>query len=280
MSGTTEYRYENILLVVDPTRQVHPALERGFAASTLTLDPSLHIFIGVDFSSVNDKADNPLLYQSISDLTALTSPPDGQTVTCSAEICWSTAWQEAIVIAAKRTAADMILVSDYTAQRHRESGPISLRNRFSDAKWALLRNAPCPVHIVRPNPHRKREVILAAVNTQSSLEEYETLNDRIVSRGKWLSELYGAEFHVVNAYPDSLHYPDRSQLRRFTDMNSSRVHIKVGAPDEAIVATAEEINADVVILGTRARKGVAAAMRGNTSEKIMGQLTQDVLTLN
>ena len=91
---------------------------------------------------------------------------------------------------------------------------------------------------------------------------------------------FGADFHVVNAYSDSFHYPDLGQLSRTLGMASDHIHVKQGEPDIVIADTARELGADVVVIGTLARDGILVAMRGNTSEKVFGNLSQDVMTLN
>lgn len=281
MSTQDTYKYQNLLVVVDPTRNAHPAFERALASSTLDIHPKVHLFIGVDLTTTDSSADNPQLYKSTDELTALLQPLEEKRIAYTAEVCWSSQWQEAILTSAERCKADMIIVSDYSREKSAQSDHrISRRPRLSDAKWALLRNASCPVYIVRPNPNRKRKTILAAVKTQTVNARYEAVNKKIIARGKWLAALYGADFHVVNAYPDSLNYPDRGQLRRIAEMDSSKVHVKQGSPEDVIVETALQIDADIVVIGTLARKGMVAAMRGNTSEKLLEKLAQDILTIN
>lgn len=280
MSDVNGFKYETILVVVDPTRKEQPALERALASSNLDTHPKIHIFISVDLASTESSADNPKLYKSADELLDLFRPLNEKGINYTTEICWAPQWHEAILRSAKNNEVDMIIVSDYSNEDETAGSFNGLRHRLSDPKWGLLRNAIRPVFLVRPNALRKRSTILAAVKTQTVKTEYNTLNDKIISRGKWLASLYDADFHVVNAYPDSDNYPDRGQLRRITDMDPGKVHVKLGSPEEVITETAEEIDADIVVIGTLARKGVLAAMRGNTSEKVMDKLKQDIFTLN
>ena len=280
MGSDEEYGYENILVVVDPTKSTHPALEQASTTDGLAIHPHLHIFIGVDLTNMEGRADNPKLYQSATHLMALLKPLEDKKIPYTAELCWALEWQEAILESARVHKADMIMVPDYSAEDAHPGGRGLLLRRLSDTKWELLRNATCPVYFIRPNKERKRSTVLAAVKTQTVNAQYDALNKKIISRGKWLASLFGAELHVVNAYPDSTNYPDRGQLRRITDMDSDKVHVKLGSPENVIASTAEEVGADIVVLGTLARKGMRGAMRGNTSEKVLNKLTQDVFTLN
>jgi universal stress protein E len=53
----------------------------------------------------------------------------------------------------------------------------------------------------------------------------------------------------------------------------------MGEPDEVIVQSAEEMNANLVVVGNSARSGLAAVMRGNTVERVLDRLACDVLSL-
>jgi universal stress protein E len=60
---------------------------------------------------------------------------------------------------------------------------------------------------------------------------------------------------------------------------SERVHIRMGEPEEVIVQSATEMQANLVVVGNSARTGLAAVMRGNTVEKVLDRLDCDVLSL-
>lgn len=273
---------ENIFVVVDPTRGEHPALNRAvIAADTHASPPNIHLFISVDQSAKDFSSSDTVSGISLDELNGLLEPLREKSISCTAEVCWSPQWQEAIVASAKRFEADMILVTDYAAGEGNgvEKRP-SLRRSLTDAKWALLRNAACPVLIIRPGTEAQRKNILAAVNMQSGDSRYDALNTKIISRGQWLADLYNAQFHVVNAYSDSMHYPDRGQILREVNLGPEQVHIKQGNPEDVISEVAANVDADIVVIGTMARKGVLGAMRGNTSEKVLNKLTGDVMTLN
>ena len=53
----------------------------------------------------------------------------------------------------------------------------------------------------------------------------------------------------------------------------------MGEPDEVIVQSAEEMNANLVVVGNSARSGLAAVMRGNTVERVLDRLACDGLSL-
>ncbi|MCV6623873.1 MAG: universal stress protein [Cellvibrionaceae bacterium] len=264
---------ENLLVVIDPTRDEHPALERAIITAKMRDSaPEIHIFIGVDGHSVDTSHRNPDMYSDVANFSALSKRMEKEGLEYTAEICWAHDWQKALLSSGKHFQTDMIVIPDY--------GDSEKGIRFSDSKWALLRNAKCPVLIVRPGAEYHRKTVLAAINAQAKDERYQELNDKIVSRGKWSAELYGADLHVVNAYTDTMNIPDRGSLLRKLGMDSDHVHIRQGAPEDVISEAAKELDADIVLIGTLARKGLLAAMRGNTSERVLTQLEMDVMALN
>lgn len=264
---------EKTLVVIDPAEEVHIALDRALITSRLrTQRPDIHIFIGVDVAVKNASGKHGILTRDTTWFETLIQPLRDEGLTVTTEVCLSGDWQHAVLQSAEREQADVIVVPDYST--------VSKNLILSDAKWALLRHASCPVLIVRPGADAKRKTVLAAINFGAQDARYESLNDKILDSGQWMAGRYGADLHVVNAYEDSLHYPDRGQLARKLGLASDHIHVKQGNPEAVIDDTAKELGADVVVIGTLSREGILAAMRGNTSEKVLGLLSQDVLTLN
>ncbi len=260
---------EKIMVVVDPTQSEHVALERLLITSRLReVKPEVKIFIGVDGSASETGANNPAMYRDAEWFVELFQPLIDEGLNFTRQVCWSPDWQQAIVRSAEEFGADLIFLSDMGG------------HKLSDGSWFLLRNAKCPVVLVRPGADSKRKTVLAAVCMQGATEEQQALNTRVLERGRWIADHYGAAFHVVNAYPDSMEYPDRSKLLREANVEQGNIHVEQGDPDKVIAEAATQLDADIVVIGTRARQGLALVMRGNTSELVIKRLSQDVLTLN
>ena len=181
-------------------------------------------------------------------------------------------WSDAVLNCADRIQPDVIFIPEYA--------PEIRRNMFTNSKWDLLRHSPCPVTIVRPDSRSQRKVILAALNIRTENQKYIELNEKILKQAKRVASLYHAELYVINSYKDSMHSPDREQLLKFTGLDTEYVHLEEGDPADVISRYADEINADMVVIGTMHRTGAAALMRGNTSEKVLRKVKQDVLTLS
>ncbi len=265
-----------VFIVIDPSQDQHVALERTlytaqhFHSVNTAVKRELQLFFAVDFDNTDTSADNPNMYQSTDAFMDLIAPLEAAGLKFKIQCSWSTDWYDSILKASREFGADLIMLPQAVA-------PLNLDSIFNGGIWRLMRTAPCPVLIVRPGDAEQRKVILAAVNFQSHKEEYHRLNELIIKRGQWLATMHNAELHIVNAYKDSLHYPDRAKLANETKVSSENIHVEVGVPQTVITDVAEKINADVVVIGTQKR---SSRWKGNTADKIMNRIKGDILAIN
>ena len=266
-----------IFIVVDPAQEQPLALERAtitarlFRSDDETPTPDLHVFMSVDADNTDTSADNPSVHRDGSwFFERIIGPLQESEMKYTVEMSWSTDWYGSIIKESKRQEARLIMLP--MVRKPSAAGRI-----LKESIWKLLRTSSCPVLIVQPGADPRRKVILMAVNFQSHKPEYERLNEVIISRGQWMAKTYGAELHVVNAYNDSLNYPDRGELAKKTGVESTNIHVLAGDPEDVIAEVAEKIGADILVIGTRAR---ASRWRGNTSEKIITRVDCDILAIN
>lgn len=267
----------HIFIVVDPSQDRPLALNRALethrcaVAAAEPVNTTMHIFIGVDVENTDTAADNPAVHRSAEWFyESVIDPLKAAGVTYSVQMCWSSDWYGSILNESAKVSPDLIMLP--MISRPRETGRI-----FNDAIWKLLRTALCPVLIARPDTADSQKTVLAAVNFQSDKPEYQRLNDLIINGGQWAIKYNSAAMHVVNAYKDSLNYPDRAQLMQKTSVDSANIHVRVGPPDEVIAQTARDISADLVMLGIQKR---GHRWRGNTAEKILTKVSCDILVIN
>ncbi|MDX9875240.1 MAG: universal stress protein [Spongiibacteraceae bacterium] len=266
----------NILVVVDPSQEKAPALERALYTGRSVREHfpqeqgELKILLAVDPENNDTSADNPAMLRNHAWLQkTVLEPVQSAGEKYSIGISWSTDWYGSILRAADMLPARLIILP-------LENKPRATGRLLNESIWRVIRTAKVPVLVVQPSPVQERKVILAAVALQSHKESHEALNDAVIARGKWLAEVYGAELHIVNAYDDSLNYPDRTELLQRSGVDSSRVHIQHGTPHEVLARVSKEIGADVLVLGTRNR---ATRWRGTTAERIITEVDCDVLMI-
>ncbi|MBL4801402.1 MAG: universal stress protein [Emcibacter sp.] len=265
--------FHNILVVIDPAKETQYALKRALKMNEL-LDGgvNIHLFISFEMDELN-KTQNK--FEFVCDhnwFGELVKPLVDDGIEYSAEVFWTADWHQSILKCVRRHDVDLIVMSDYTTGTN--------HNDLSAAKWSLLRVSDCPVLIVHPEAKMERQTILAAVNMQTDNPRYVELNEKILKMTRLMAGTYGAEKHIVNAYEDSMQFPDRAKLLRDTDSKQENTHVQQGNPVNIISEVADNINADVVVIGTLSRRGIMAAMRGNKSEEIIRKLNRDVMVLN
>lgn len=270
---------EKLFVVVDPTNDKHIALERALLTAEIRDPrPLVHVFVAVDPEAVDTRAVNADVFRDETWFKEhIRTPLVDAGLDYKLEVSWSSEWQKSIMQSAKRWGADAIFLS-----ANDENKKDFRRFFFTDSKWELLKNADCPVVLIRPDAKKQRKVILAAVNFQAARDEQKALNKKILEEAKRFAEGYGAELHLANGYMDSLHYPDRGKLVNETGVVKERIHVEPGYTDEVVAAIAEKIDADLVVMGTLGQNGMLgiSTRRGNTAERLIAALDDDVMVIN
>jgi len=276
MSGNEEMA--KLFVVVDPNDDQHVALERALI-SYKHLDVNkgqieLYVFIAVDHEAVNTRATNDNLVRGQDWVTEeVIKPLDAADINYRIGLSWSSEWQETIAQEAKRFGAQFIYLP-----LHRQTN--KSRFTFSESKWDLMKQADCPVILIRPGATEGRKVVLAAVNYQAVKPHQQELNTKIFAMAQVTASNYGADLHIVNGYLDSLHYPDRGMLVNKSGLDNSKIHIQQGYTSEVVAAVAKDIGADLVVMGTLGQTGRTKTRRGNTAERVIASLDVDTLVVN
>ena len=266
-----------IFIVVDPAQEQPLALERALITARLfTSDddaqkPMPHIFLAVDMENTDTSADNEKIYRDGKwFFEKIIDPLQDSDMAYTMEMSWSTDWYGSIIKGAEKREAELIMLPLVARPSGRE-------RLFNESIWRLLRTTTCPILVVQPGAIAQRKIVLAAVNFQSHKPEYQRLNKLIIGRAQWMAASYGAELHVVNAYEDSLNYPDRAKLASETKVDTANIHVRIGDPDQVIADVAKEIDADVLVIGTRGRSN---RWKGNTIERIITKVNCDILSIH
>jgi universal stress protein E len=261
------------LVVVDPSHENHLALERmlEIIRQQRKWELEFHLLIGFESGDKTDPDSPAEVVRGFDWFKDLLRPLDELGQDYTTEFFWTSEWRNSITSAAERFDCDTIMLCESSAEH---------KSGLTDSKWDLVRNAKCDVVIVDEGTTAPIECILAAVNTQATDAVHTALNDKIIERGLFLSEYFGAQLHVVNAYKDSEDFPDRALIGRMSGLPREQIHRDMGKPEDVIAGISEKVGADMVILGISARKGLAATFSSHTTEKVMEKITVDVVALS
>lgn len=266
---------KKFLVVVDPHHDRNLALDRMVSILQQRPDEKLemHLFVGFGGEDKSDPSIPEEVVRGREWWRELLRPLNEIGADYTAECFWTTNWQRTILGAAERYDCGSIMIA--------KSSVKTKGGGLTESKWSLLRNATTDVVINTSETSGPFKCVVAAVNMQTKDPHYEDLNRAILERGKVFSEVYGAEYHVVNAYRNTEDFPDRADVQKIIDIPRDHVHRDMGKPENIISKVAKKVGADLVIIGSKSRRGLSAALRrGHTSEKVIEKLPVDVLVMN
>ena len=97
-----------------------------------------------------------------------------------------------------------------------------------------------------------------------------------------LSFAYGGDIPMdFSGIQDEIHQQARTQLDRFAEqhgINADARHVVLGQPEVEIHALAEELGADLIVVGSHGRYGLALLM-GSTANGVLHGASCDVLAV-
>lgn len=170
---------------------------------------------------------------------------------------------------------------------------------YTPTDWHLVRECPAPVMLVAANKWNKAQPILAAVDLSSDKPVKKALNNRIIDQAWHLANAMSTDLHLVHALHTSVVLADleiidpvaQAQKREASlkpkiehlchtwQIKPEHVHIVSGPAQKVIPSVASQIKADMLVIGTTGKIGLAAKVIGNTAEKVLTHLRTDLLAI-
>lgn len=202
------------------------------------------------------------------------------------------AWEELSKLAIERN-CDLIVVGTRCEETAR-------RILFGSTAQKLIRMAPCPVWVVKPDEYRDiREI---AVATDLGDESQSLLHTAVMTARALNARLY--VLHIVEQGPISqlliagissseisdlqqkLKAEAETKLQSQLALTDSRtlqqgvkVEVNVGSPDQDIGEFVSERLVDLLIIGTHGRSGFQGILLGNTAERVLPTLHASLLAI-
>jgi universal stress protein E len=291
---------KNILVAVnreDDSRLVLEKVEKLARASTASVFVIRVIYENIVEYDIPGKDDlhkiKTFIMQSEEEyLESLLDEFRGRFKSIESATLWNKRVWEAITDAAREFEADLIVKVANVESRIQEV-------IHTPDDWNLLRNSSVPVMLVKADAWVTEPVIAAAINTID--EEHEELNLSILQEAAHISTVLGGDLHVVNAFPlfepwagelvagydyEKVRVEVESDIRKRVtflagqhDIEIEMLHVREGKTSMVIKDVLEECNAEILVMGSAGRSGVAGLVVGNTSEAILHLLNTDVVTL-
>lgn len=309
-------RFKNILLVVDPELKAEAVLERAVALAennqarltVISVIEAIPIDSGIDRYGVQpDKLQSAMIEARLQQLESLIEPARAR-VGVHAKVLTGTPFLE-IVREVLRADRDLVI------KIAKGNGGFMAR-LFGSTDMHLLRKCSCPVWLMNHEQTGWYKRILAAVDFDEfgTKEHKDALNRQILEMAMSLALSEFSELHIghaweamaesimrrstaaisvadTDAYVEEVRQQHRNQLygllnelaawmgKDALDCASPQLHLRRGSGQDVIPLLVNELQADLVVMGTVARTGIGGLFMGNTAETILNRINCSVLTV-
>lgn len=219
-------------------------------------------------------------------------PADGVTCTLlEGEVAWHTLTAHAVT-----HSPDLVVVP--------ADGGGGTAGPFGTLSMHLFRKCPSPVWSIQPGGGGFPKRALVAVDSGTQDSDERLLSQEVLRVAMGFAAATGVELHLAHAWSllhEELILPrlgvkgiqpyydlQRQYARDFTEQLAREtdtlekfkaIHYPKGEPGKAIPALAEEISADVVIMGSAARRGLAGFLIGSVAETILSRMRRSAIVV-
>jgi universal stress protein E len=295
-----------ILSVIDPTCDVQPAMQRAaWLAGKTGAELELVICHYNEYLSGDRFFDSPSLQKARREvveneervLEKLAEPLRTQGITVRTTAIWDHPLHEGIVRRAIDSGTEMVFKDTH----HHSS---IARAIFSNSDWNLIRTCPVPLWLVKPGEMAAKPTIIAAIDPMNEHDKPAALDDEILQISKLLGAKTGGVVHAFHSYdpriavatatanayiPVSLpldeieqqmhedHHERFQEVTTFHGIDDERAHLRSGLTHEELPALAEQVDADLIVMGAVARNRLKRLFIGATAERTLEHLPCDLL---
>jgi hypothetical protein len=253
-----------VFAVIDPTRLIQPALIKGEWICQRN-SAELTVYCCIHDEEAKSQADQQRELNLTREwLERIVVRSRNEEVDIKIQLEWNQDWRSAVAAAASAAKTDMVIktASKHTAIRRRLM-------RTSD--WTLLQEATMPVLLVSGTEAWENRTLLAAVKQDPEDATHEDLNERIVDIAHTVADGAGFELYAAVAVPrDDVGF-DRQKFADFCRLPRDRVRTGTGSAHKGIAGVADEIDADIILVGNPAGS--------DTAGSLIDQVNRDVLVL-
>lgn len=296
-------RFKNILLYAGGEVSPQPAIDRGVELAKsnnarLTLvDVLPEEFSGPGMARpVAAELDRRLIAARHDELEEMALPLRDLGVDVAARVLTGRTFVE-IILEVQRREHDLVMK---TAQ----GSAAGIGGLLGSTALHLLRKCPCPVWVVKPGDAESRRVV-AAIDPNLEDPAGDSLSRTVLELASSLARSSGLELEIVHAW----RLWSESMLRsRRVNVTSEEVDAIVSETGEQAEAAVQQVvgqvdlsdvrhrltlvqgrpfevisestrNAEVAVLGTLSRSGIAGVLIGNTAEKVLRQVDCSVIAV-
>jgi universal stress protein E len=259
--------FQNLFVVIDPTRMIQPALIKAEWIAARD-DAALRLYCCVfDERFAENRIEQQTELKLTHDwLERLAAPAREKGLKVDIEVAWNSDWRTSVLLATKAEKASLVIKS---ASQHSAVG----RRLMQTSDWLLLNQCTSPILLVSGHRLWENKRILAAVKLKPEDKAHEQLNAELLNISHSVAERADLELFAVTAYKGDEMYFDRQRFADLCRLPRSSVFAQEGAPERAIAKIADDLKADVIVIGN------PGEAKRNTARLLIDQVNADVLVL-
>lgn len=295
----------NILVIVDPTAQQHPAVTKA-AVLAEKCRARLDLFVcdtkaarDVRFAEhVRKSPRTPTAASLFEMLDSIAAPLRTRGIDVTTEVITADPLHAALLDRVRRTCADLVV-----KDTHHHS--IAQRTFLTHTDWELIRGCPVPLLLVKPTAWSPAHRIAAAVDPGHADDKPRLLDTCILDEASRLTQQLNGELHAIHAYipsaimaasvaqppiimdvpAEELAREQQFQLREVTALTAdyhvpaSNLHVEVGGVKEVLCRLAQERGIDVIVMGAVSRSALKRIVIGSTAESVLERLPCDLMVV-
>lgn len=231
-------------------------------------------------------------------LNAIAKPLRATGLKVDCKVVWDFPSAEAIVRFVLANKPDLLVAE---SQRHSRIGRWFLAN----TDWELIREAPCPVWFVKHERLPKSLKFLVAVDPTHARAKPSRLDDRLMGAAAVALRQLGGSAALVHAEDMTQVLPKgflaevlipkaavaashrarasvRAAIGRLAErhgMKQAEQVVRAGLPATVIAQAAQDVKADVLVMGVVSRRGLKRSFIGNTAEEVIDAADCDILVI-
>ena len=296
----------NILVIVDPTANAHPAIAKA-ALLASRCNARMELYVCETTRSREERHAAHLASGSDDDFVrsvhVLLDGLAQQFRKQGTDVCIETDFGEPLhaklLDRTQRTSADLVI-----KDTHHHS--LAQRIFLTNTDWHLIRDCPVPLLLTRPKAWRQSPLIAAAVDPGHVNDKPELLDRQILDWAQLLVHDLSGTLHLLHAYlptmpaiEDSGGAPVRTRpfttgmmaelrairqkeletLASTCGISAWNLHLHMGIPADVLPRVAQDIDIDIMAMGAVSRSGLERLFVGSTAERILEHLACDVLVV-
>lgn len=299
-------RIQNILLIIDPTASEQLSLGKAELLAQ-RFDARLELFV-CDTKAAREMR---LLAQRAMDPSRLLDvnlkpmledfalPLRQKGIDVSTECGFADVLADGLADRIKRSKADLVI-----KDTHHHS--LLQRTLVTNTDWHLIRTAQVPLLLSKPKGWGSPPKVVAAVDPGHVNDKPAALDEAILQWSCAIAERAQASLHAVHAYipltvaaaagnalgpiansltPEAMEFEEkekRKELQALTGryaISHDHLHLELGIAADILPRKAEELHADLVVMGAVARRGLNRIFIGSTAERALEKMPCDVLVV-